>query len=140
MPDIVTNMTFLKDSPLYKNEKPYLVLLPASEDFDLKSARRDNLEFESHNGVRVTDIRGREKVFQLMTHGFEIMPNTSKLSNFRTMEDVQAYKRETEEVLKAKFGAEKVVCWDFKASAIFSPLLFQLTVYCRPDTKKPDSD
>ena len=133
MPDIVTSVNYLKGLPLYKVEKPYLVLLPASEDFDPKSARTDNLKFENRDGIKVTDIRGREKEFQLIINGFETMSNTSKLLNFHNMNDVQAYKRETEDILKTKFGAER----DFKVSAILLSLLFLLTVYCYLDAKKP---
>ena len=128
MPDIVTSVNYLKDLPLYKKEKPYLVLLPASGGFELKAGRTDNLEYESHDGIHITDMRGREKEFQLITHGFEIMPNTSSVLDFRNRDDVQAYKQETEEILKAKFGAEKVVCWDFKARAILFSLLSLLTI------------
>ena len=114
MPDIITNMTHLKDLPLYKREKPYLVLLPAQEESDLENIRTDNLEFETRDGIHITDIRGHEEEYRLLTNGFEVMRHTSALSSFQELADIQTYKTETEGLLKAKFDADKVVCWNVK--------------------------
>ena len=114
MPDIITNMTYLNDLPLYKREKPYLVLLPAKLDSDLEHVKTDNLEFETRRGIRVTDIRGNEDDYRLLTTGFEIMNHASGLSDIQDLTDIRTYKAETECLLKAKFAADKVVCWDVK--------------------------
>ena len=107
-------MTYLNDLPLYKREKPYLVLLPAQVDSDLENVKTDNLEFETRRGIHITDIRGHEEEYGLLISGFEVMRHTSALLDFQDMADIQTYKTETESLLKAKFDADKVVCWDVK--------------------------
>ena len=107
-------MGHLKDLPLYKREKPYLVLLPAQVESDLESVKTDNLEFETRNGIHITDIRGHEEEYRLLINGFEVMRHASALSSFQDLADIQTYKTETESLLKAKFDADKVVCWDVK--------------------------
>ena len=114
MPDMITNMTYLSDLSLYKREKPYLVLLPAQVDSDLENVKTDNLEFETRRGIHITDIRGHEEEHGLLISGFEVMHHTSALSDFQDLADIQTYRTETESLLKAKFDAEKVVCWDVK--------------------------
>ena len=107
-------MTYLNDLPLYKREKPYLVLLPPRVDSDLENVKTDNLEFETRRGIRIADIRGHEDEYGLLISGFEVMHHTSALSDFQNLADIHTYKRETESLLKAKFDADKVVCWDVK--------------------------
>ena len=127
MPDIITNMTHLKDLPLYKREKPYLVLLPAQVESDLENVKTDNLEFETRPGIHITDIRGHEEEYRLLTNGFEITPHASVLSDFHDVTDIQTYKAETESFSKTKFNADKVVCWDVK---VFLPT-FSIHNYLR---------
>ena len=74
-------------------------------------SKTDNLEFETRRGNHITDIRGHEEEYQLLINGFEIMRHTSGLSGFQDLADIQTYKIETECLLKAKFDADKVVCW-----------------------------
>ena len=69
---------------------------------------------ETRRGNHITDIRGHEEEeeeYQLLINGFEIMRHTSGLSSFQDLADIQTYKTETECLLKAKFDADKVVCW-----------------------------
>lgn len=114
MPNITTNVTYLNDIPLYKREKPYLVLLPAKVDSDLEHVKTDNLKFEVRRGIRITDIRGHEEEYQLLKNGFEIIQHSSELSDIEDEVDIRKYKMETEDLLRDKFHADKVVCWDVK--------------------------
>ena len=113
MPNITADIEFLADLPLYQNEKPYLALLPPSADRDPDKERLDNLEFEVHQGITITDIR-KNKDFTIEKCGFEVLSHESQCLVFRDVADVDTYKRETEHLLCAKFGAVHVLCYDLR--------------------------
>src|SRR5436190_7366703 len=104
MPDIIADIEFLADLPLYQKEKPYLALLPPSPDRDPDKERLDNLEFEVHHGIAITDIRN-SKDFTIDKCGFEVLSHESQYLAFQDVEDVDAYKRETENLLRTTLGA-----------------------------------
>jgi hypothetical protein len=56
MPDVKASIEYLAPLPLYETEKPYLALLPPSEDFDPDTQRTDNLEYEIHKDMLITDV------------------------------------------------------------------------------------
>jgi hypothetical protein len=110
MPDITADFEFLADLLLYQHEKPYLALLPPSVDRDPEKERFDNLEFEVHQGIPVTDIR-RQEGFTIEECGFEVLHHESQHLTFNGVGDVDAYKRETEMLLGERFGAVHVLCY-----------------------------
>lgn len=114
MPDIRTRIDFLKDLPLYKTEKPFMVLLPANKGLDPDAYRTENLEFEKLEDVPIFDIRGHESEFLLDTSGFQLVRHDSQYLNILDRCDVENYRHETEEFLQATLGAEKVICWDVR--------------------------
>jgi len=114
MPDVIANIEHLANLPLYNVEKPYLCLLPAREGFNPDTQRVDNLEFEFHSEIRITDIRGREDEFNLRTSGFQVVNNDSKLLKFESVDDVNAYKRETEKLLCEQLGGVHSVCYELR--------------------------
>lgn len=114
-------LVFLRKLTLYQHEKPYLALLPEGAVVDA-SVSLDNLEFEEKD-VPVLDIRGCKDAYHLEECGFEYIPHATEvegiISDDVTVDDVAAYKKETEELLSKTFGAVKVICYDLRAS-IFS--------------------
>jgi hypothetical protein len=113
MPEITADLEFLADLPLYHQEKPYLALLPPSLDRNLDEERLDNLEFEVHQGIPVTDVRGRTG-FTIEECGFEVLHHASQYLVFDGVENVESYKRETEALLGKRFGAVHVTCYHLR--------------------------
>jgi hypothetical protein len=123
-----SELSFLADLPLYEKEKPFLVLLPPDAPLD-PSVPRSNLLYETHK-VSVHDIRNETKTV-LEESGFQVLSHKSSVTfaddiyanEFST---VQAYKNETEELLKTKLGAVHVICYDFRVSFHCSLLLMEI--------------
>lgn len=114
MPEIRATLQYLQDLPLYETEKPYWCLLPPHEGFDPNAQRVDNLEFESRPDILISDIRESAEALNLDTCGFEVLAHRSDLSNIETAEDVDAYKAETEALLRDKLGAVFVKCYEVR--------------------------
>lgn len=109
-------VSFLEKSPRYETEKPYLVLLPEGADVD-PSIPLHNLKFEEKE-VSVLDIRDCQSAYHLDECGFEYLPHTTDvtaiLGDEPTVDHVNAYKAETEALLRQRFGAVKVVCYELR--------------------------
>lgn len=105
------NLEYIKDLPLYDEEKPYWCFVSPRADFDPDSQRLDNLEFAEHS-VELLDLRGREAQAKLDERGFEIAYHESQCLQFETIPQIEAYKRETEEHLSDFLGAVFVKCYD----------------------------
>ncbi|KAK1832512.1 hypothetical protein QBC39DRAFT_390506 [Podospora conica] len=109
-------VSFLEKSPRYETEKPYLVLLPEGAAVD-PSIPLHNLKFEEKE-VSVLDIRDCQNAYHLEECGFEYLAHatavTAILGDEPTIDDVTAYKAETEAVLCERFGAVKVVCYELR--------------------------
>jgi hypothetical protein len=126
MSDVVTEICFLKDLPLYKQEKPFMVLLPANEGLDPEAFRTNNLEFETLNNILISDIRGTEDPFTLETSGFQLIDHCSQNLDTTSRAQVEAYRAETEKFLSETLGAEKVVCWDVRVGMTITTLVCSL--------------
>jgi hypothetical protein len=88
--------------------------MPGPRDgFDPDHERLDNLEFETRENIEITDIRPFKESIQLEEYGFEVMSHTSKISEFISVQDVQHYKSETEQMLRDALDASFVKCYDF---------------------------
>lgn len=81
--------------------------MPPREGFDPDKERVDNLEFETHSDVPITDIRPSKGRISLEDHGFQVLSHATNFSDFTSEEGVRAYKIETEALLRENFGA----CW-----------------------------
>ncbi|KAH8601748.1 hypothetical protein B0O99DRAFT_607358 [Bisporella sp. PMI_857] len=117
MPSITAEVSFLADIPLYEEEKPYLVLLSPENELD-SSIPRSNLQYENHD-VSIEDIRQNLGQYNIANCGFQVLQHQSKVSFSNALEEnslstVDAYKRETEQLLAASLDATHVVCYDFK--------------------------
>lgn len=114
-------ISFLKRDPLYIQEKPYLVLLPPSQDAEIdRSIPRSNLLYE-YNLVEIGDVRGHAEKYQIEECGFQYFQHKTAVNSLPglhgdgpTREDVDTYKVETEVVLKDFFQAAHVVCYDLR--------------------------
>ena len=112
MPDVIADIEHLADIPLYEAEKPYLCLLPPSANLD--PDKLHNLSFEIHPDILITDIRDREDEFNLTTSGFQVVNHHTELLKFEVVDDVNAYKRETEKVLCKELGGVHAVCYELR--------------------------
>ena len=113
MPANLAEIEFLADLPLYQTEKPYLCLLSPEQKIDPDQVRLDNLEFEKHSNIKVEDIREHPEL-QLDDCGFEYFQHKTAISEFTNPADVDAYKRETEDLLRDRFAAAKVLTYELR--------------------------
>jgi hypothetical protein len=114
MPDIQANLEFLANLPLYETEKPYLALVPPRPDFDPDTERMDNLEWETHTDITITDIRGQIDILTIDKCGFQVMQHSTGVKEFDGMKDLRAYREETEALLRDTLQASYVLCYDLK--------------------------
>ena len=113
MPANLAEIEFLADLPLYQREKPYLCLLSPEQKIDPDQVRLDNLEFEKHSNIKIEDIREHPEL-RLEDCGFEYLQHRSAISEFAVPADVDAYKRETEGLLKDRFEAVRVLTYELR--------------------------
>lgn len=104
---------YLQDLELYETEKPYWCFLPPKKGFDPDKQRVDNLEFEGHN-VAISDIRDLAGDVSLENYGFQVLSHDTEISAFTSADAVEAYKRETEQLLIEALGAIHVKCYDLR--------------------------
>jgi hypothetical protein len=113
MPANLAEIEFLADLPLYQTEKPYLCLLSPEQQIDPDQVRLDNLEFEKHSNIRIEDVREHPEL-RLDDCGFEYIQHKTAISEFTNPADVDAYKRETEGLLRDRFAAVKVLTYELR--------------------------
>jgi len=114
MPDITTSITFLKDLPLYKTEKPFFVFLSQTDSKLATGHRTQNLEYEVRDGILISDVRGRQDDFTATVAGFEIVKHETAQTIIETPEHIAAYRTEIEKFLGLKFDAVEVICWEIR--------------------------
>lgn len=114
MPEITASIEYLQNLPLYEKEKPYWCLLRPQEGFDPDAHRVDNLEFEDHPNVTITDIREAKEELNLSNCGFQVLSHESKTTIFQSPDHVEAYKMETETLLRDELGAAFVKCYELR--------------------------
>jgi len=117
MSNVVTSLTFLKDLPLYAIEKPYFVTLAQQGEKDENSHKISNLQFEEISGIEILDLKKQHAEFLLETSGFQLVSFKSAHIPVDNIDQVEAYRAETEEYLRAKFEALDVICWEIRVSA-----------------------
>jgi hypothetical protein len=119
------SLTFLADLPLYETEKPFYALLRPAEDFDPNDLDSNyepphptnNLEYETKHNIPISNLRGIESKFYLEKHGFEVLPHTSRFANdLKTPSSIDRYKKEVQEMLKQRFDADYVFCFEARVS------------------------
>jgi hypothetical protein len=113
MPANLAEIEFLADLPIYNIEKPYLCLLSPDQKVDPDQVRLDNLEFEKHSNIHVENMREHPEL-RLEDCGFEYVQHKTTTSKFTGPADVDAYKRETEDLLKDRFAAVRVLTYELR--------------------------
>jgi hypothetical protein len=113
MPANLAEIEFLADLPLYQTQKPYLYLPSPEQQIDPDQVRLDNLEFEKHSNIKVEDIREHPEL-RLDDCGFEYFQHETAISKFTDPADVDAYERETEDLLRDRFAAVKVLTYELR--------------------------
>ena len=113
MPANRADIEFLADLPTYQTEKPYLCLLSPDQKIDPDQVRLDNLEFEKHSNIHVENMREHPDL-RLEDCGFEYVQHKPTISKFTGAADVDAYKRETEALLKDRFAAVRVLTYELR--------------------------
>jgi hypothetical protein len=101
-----TSLVFLAPDSLHQTEKPYKL------QYDPGPALpRWNCENQTHSGIRIHDLRGREQDSSLSKQGFQILRLDSALApdEFFDEEKVRkVYYAELKELLRRTFGASRV--------------------------------
>ena len=113
MPNIVADIEYLKDLPLYKSVKPYYQLYSPNAPLP-PGAKQHNLEHELHRNILVTDIRDCAEKPVIDVSGFEVLNHNSDILEFNAPVDVEDYKQETERLLMEELDAEFVHCYELK--------------------------
>lgn len=113
MPIISATIDFLADLPVYETEKPYFYLPGKDEDIDPEDPLLNNLQFESHHGLEIRDMREHPEL-ELTKCGFTFVSHKSSVHSFNVPSDVETYKSETQELLKDHFSAELVLTYEVR--------------------------
>ncbi|KAH6690761.1 hypothetical protein BKA61DRAFT_715482 [Leptodontidium sp. MPI-SDFR-AT-0119] len=123
MPQVQATLEYLQQLPLYEQEKPYWCFLPPHDGYDPNLQRVDNLEFEEHEGILIEDLREFENPLpHVDNYGFQVLLHRSNFARFKTAQDVEGYRVETEKLLMATMGAVYVKCYD---SVLRKNIVFQ---------------
>jgi hypothetical protein len=113
MPSVQSSLDFLARSDLYETEKPYIFLPLKGQGLDPDKERLDNLEFETHDGIVMKDIR-EDSLIKVDSYGFEYYQHTSNVHKFDTTEEIDSYQAETEQLLRERFSAVYVLTYDVR--------------------------
>ena len=135
MPSVHARLDFLADIPLYRDEKPYVVLLPAHGKKD-PDQRLNNLEWDVHD-VLVTDIRGFWDTIDIDRCGFQAIRHKTASLGFGSMPDLSAYQKETEILLKERYPSSHVVCYELKVSSFPAEILAGIVTLHAASRKYP---
>ncbi|KAI1330539.1 hypothetical protein F5Y16DRAFT_408459 [Xylariaceae sp. FL0255] len=100
---------YLLDLPLYDTEKPFI--FESNISYDKKPIT--NVEQDLFP-VSLENIRGREQDFGLDRHGFAFIRHSSTVDFSETTQDTVAYILENSTILKEKFNADRVICYDVR--------------------------
>ena len=110
---------FLQWQKSYEQQKPYEVFLPLASFSTNSKIPRSNLIFERRI-VPVQDVRGQQDMFNLDTHGFQVVKSPTTVKNLKDRTVViEQYVPEMERLLQRKLGDGKQVrtyCFDLRVS------------------------
>ncbi|PVH73595.1 hypothetical protein DL98DRAFT_431000 [Cadophora sp. DSE1049] len=112
MPSVYASLEYLQKLGLYDHEKPYWLYLAPRQDFDPNTEPINNLEFESHEGILIQDLRELHAKADINECGFQVISHQSKVLQFSCIADIQDYRSETEQLLREALGAVHVKCYD----------------------------
>jgi hypothetical protein len=109
---------FLKWQESYDQQKPYEVLLPPASFGEHSKVPRSNLVFEPQV-IPVQDIRGQQDIFDLDTHGFQVVKNLTAVKNLKDRAAaIEQYVPEMQRLLQAHLGGNgkqvRTRCFDLR--------------------------
>ena len=105
---------YFKENEKTLVEKPYYFTGPLSAE---QEPLRTNFGFEKHGQIPVRDLRDVLSSVSLDTCELELIRRSSTLSRCFSDKDVRdQYLLEVADVLKEKFSAEDVFCYDIRVS------------------------
>jgi hypothetical protein len=116
--DVVGYITFLADSPLWETEKPFGLTLPADYD-PPEGMRLTNLKFAERR-LDIHDMRSCISPISVDLSGFTLLQQPTEYLEITNMDIFEAYKRETESVLRELFKPDFIRCWDGRVSGILA--------------------
>jgi hypothetical protein len=114
MPAVESSLEYLRNLPLYEEEKPYWCFKQPEEGFDPNKQRLDNLEFEHYPGIHIQDIRECKADAHIDDCGFQVLSHKSRFDRFDKASDFQEYKAETEWLLRRHMNAVYVKTYDWR--------------------------
>jgi hypothetical protein len=102
--DVSTSIYFMKKTNLHDVEKPYAFR------YAVEGIKQTNMEMEKVADIAIVDIRGKEEMYSLEEHGFEILklsqePGYDSLFNEAGL---SRYFEILEDLLKKRLGASEV--------------------------------
>lgn len=105
MPSVKASLEFLQRLALHEEDKPYWCFIASQSGIDPDVERQDNLEFEYHSDIHVNDIREHIDDYKIGICGFEVLSHETNITDFRREDDIEDYRKETENLLKTTLGA-----------------------------------
>jgi hypothetical protein len=103
--------------PIYTTQKPYYVNFPVPQN-DAAPAQH-NILHERYDGIDIHDIRGNEDAFKIDTHGFQLVRDSTSMSNDDFEQDSiirQRYYPEIISLVTKTLGATRVVPFEHTVS------------------------
>jgi hypothetical protein len=112
--DTVISLGFLKDKPLYKREKPYVLFVGKPDSGGNET--NTNVELDIIKDIPLRDLRGASHSYTLDKHGFQFITHQQAFCDFENENLIkQLYLGEVEEVIKIHIPyAKKVHIFDWR--------------------------
>lgn len=116
---MLATLRYLSDLPRYESEKPYELWLSA-EDLAEANVPSTNCEFEERPGINIRDVRTSTAKFAFDTTGFKFvldpltLDHHSPESLWKQDASLKEYLEHIIALVKREFGAEKVICFDWR--------------------------
>ncbi|KAK3985471.1 hypothetical protein QBC44DRAFT_353004 [Cladorrhinum sp. PSN332] len=99
--DELISLNYATRLPLYETEKPYQIV----SDFP-GSYQKTNIEFRRAEPEVVRDVRGREHIYALDSHGFQVIPHRSAVRDWSDKQAIEhQYLPEIQELLSQHLEA-----------------------------------
>lgn len=134
---------FLQWQKSYEQQKPYEIFLPLASFSKGSKIPRSNLIFE-HRTVPIKDIRNQQDMFDLDTHGFQVVKSPTTVKNLKDRTAViEQYVPEMERLLQRNLDGDgkqvRTYCFDLRVS--LKPELVTFPLFClAEDVAKDISD
>jgi hypothetical protein len=110
--EIHVDLRFLADRPEYQVSKPYYISGPLPNDLEIP---RTNIEYETLQRLRLTNLRGKEDRLSLSEHGFQILHVSTSVTDLDVRGVHRAdYISAMVDLVKSTLRATFALCYDCK--------------------------